>query len=90
MFLISHTFTRPLASLVAGVRALEKGDFSYPLESSGGDEVAEVTGAFPRMRSSLERRKRSRSNSKSGFARRTRWRRSAGWPAGWRTTSIIC
>jgi signal transduction histidine kinase/ActR/RegA family two-component response regulator len=55
VFLISHTFTRPLANLVAGVRALEQGDFSYPLEGSGGDEVAEVTGAFDRMRRSLEK-----------------------------------
>jgi signal transduction histidine kinase len=53
VFLISHTFTRPLGNLVAGVRALEKGDFSYPLESRRGDEVAEVTGAFGRMRNSL-------------------------------------
>jgi signal transduction histidine kinase len=53
VFLISDTFTRPLAGLVAGVRALEKGDFEYPLEQTGGDEVAEVTGAFTRMRSSL-------------------------------------
>jgi signal transduction histidine kinase/ActR/RegA family two-component response regulator len=55
VFLISHTFTRPLASLVAGVRALEQGDYAYPLETSGGDEVAEVTGAFDRMRSSLQK-----------------------------------
>src|ERR1700683_5768772 len=55
VFLISHTFTRPLASLVAGVRALEAGDFSYPLESSGGDEVAQVTGAFDRMRVNLQK-----------------------------------
>jgi len=55
VFLISHTFTRPLASLVAGVRALEAGDFGYPLESSGGDEVAQVTGAFDRMRVNLQK-----------------------------------
>jgi len=55
VFLISHTFTRPLASLVAGVRALEQGDFEYPLEAAGGDEVAEVTGAFDRMRTSLKK-----------------------------------
>ncbi len=53
VFLISHTFTRPLGNLVAGVRALEKGDFHYALDPHGGDEVAEVTGAFNRMRSSL-------------------------------------
>ena len=54
-FLISDTFTRPLATLVAGVRALEGGDFSYPLEKTGGDEVAEVTGAFDRMRVTLQK-----------------------------------
>jgi signal transduction histidine kinase len=58
VFLISHTFTRPLESLVGGVRALEHGDYSYPLEVRGGDEVAEVTGAFARMRSNLERTQR--------------------------------
>jgi signal transduction histidine kinase len=55
VFLISHTFTRPLGNLVAGVRALGKGDFHYALDPRGGDEVAEVTGAFNRMRASLLR-----------------------------------
>ena len=54
VFLISHTFTRPLARLVAGVRALEQGDFSYPLNTRSGDEVGELTSAFARMRSSLQ------------------------------------
>ena len=54
VFFISDTFTRPLATLVAGVRALEHGDYSYPMERSGGDEVAEVTGAFTRMRATLQ------------------------------------
>ena len=53
VFLISHTFTRPLASLVAGVRAFSQGDFSFPLESTGGDEVSEVTNAFIRMRQNV-------------------------------------
>lgn len=53
VYFISHTFTRPLGSLVEGVRALEKGDFNYPLDPRGGDEVAELTGAFSRMRDSL-------------------------------------
>ena len=53
VFFISHTFTRPLSGLVSGVRALERGDFDYPLENAGGDEVAEVTGAFARMRVTL-------------------------------------
>jgi signal transduction histidine kinase len=55
VFLISHTFTRPLDNLVAGVRALEKGDYAYPLEAKGGDEVAEVTVTFDRMRTNLQR-----------------------------------
>jgi signal transduction histidine kinase len=53
VFFISHTFTRPLGSLVAGVRALEGGDFHHPLDPRGHDEVAEVTRAFDRMRASL-------------------------------------
>jgi len=55
VFFISHTFTRPLGNLVEGVRALEKGDFNYALDAHGGDEVAEVTGAFNRMRDSLRK-----------------------------------
>jgi signal transduction histidine kinase len=55
VFLISHRFTRPLANLVEGVRALEKGDYAYPLEPHGGDEVAEVTAAFDRMRTNLRK-----------------------------------
>jgi len=53
VFFISHTFTRPLASLVQGVRALEHGDFHHPLDPRGSDEVAELTSAFDRMRASL-------------------------------------
>ncbi len=58
VFVISLTFTRPLENLVAGVRALEQGDYSYPLEARGGDEVAEVTGAFDRMRTNLHKTQR--------------------------------
>jgi signal transduction histidine kinase len=53
VFLISYTFTRPLASLVDGVRALEHGDYHHPLDPRGSDEVAELTLAFDRMRASL-------------------------------------
>ena len=55
VFLISDTFTKPLANLVSGVRALETGDFAYPLAIRSHDEVAEVTAAFERMRSSLRK-----------------------------------
>jgi signal transduction histidine kinase/CheY-like chemotaxis protein len=53
-FAIAERFTRPLESLVEGVRALEQGDFAYPLEAQGGDEVAQVTRAFDRMRGTLK------------------------------------
>jgi signal transduction histidine kinase len=54
VYLISHTFTRPLSNLVAGVRALGQGDYDFPLETRGGDEVAEVAVAFDRMRDSVQ------------------------------------
>ncbi len=53
VFVISHTFTKPLANLVAGVRALAEGNFDFPLSSAGNDEVGEVTSAFYRMRANL-------------------------------------
>jgi signal transduction histidine kinase len=53
VFWISHTFTRPIAGLVGGVRALAQGDYSYPLDTRGGDEITEVTDAFVHMRDSL-------------------------------------
>lgn len=58
VFLISKTFTRPLENLVAGVRALERGNYEFPLHARGGDEVAEVTLAFDRMRGSLQKTQR--------------------------------
>ena len=58
IFLISRSMTKPLANLVSGFRALEKGDFGYPLAVQSRDEVAELTRAFERMRGSLERTQR--------------------------------
>jgi len=64
VFLISTTFiTRPLAHLVAGVHALEKGDFAYPLEARGHDEVSELTVAFDRMRRTLQETQRELLNA---------------------------
>jgi len=59
MFLISHTLTRPLARLASGVAALEKGDFSYPLNPRSGDEVGELIAAFDTMRRSLKESQRN-------------------------------
>ena len=53
VFLISRTFTKPLESLCRAVHALEKGDFTYPLNPNTGDEVSEVTEAFDRLRDTL-------------------------------------
>jgi signal transduction histidine kinase/ActR/RegA family two-component response regulator len=55
VFLISEAFTRPLARLVDGVRALEEGNFTYPLETRGGYEVVWVTRAFNHARSILQK-----------------------------------
>src|SRR6266700_2844726 len=60
VFVISDRSTRPLAYLADGVRALEHGDFIYPLKSHGGDEVAHVTRAFEDMRNTLQRNEEQR------------------------------
>jgi HAMP domain-containing protein len=78
VFLISHTFTRPLENLVAGVRALELGDFGFPLQAKGDDEVAELSGTFDRMRKNLQ-------NTQRELLDAERWRRSAEWQAPSRT-----
>ena len=54
VYVTARNITRPLDRLVDGVRALGKGDFRYPLQASGGGEVAELTDAFARMRESLQ------------------------------------
>ena len=60
VYLISDTFTRPLAVLLEGVHALQEGDFSRPIEARGGDELAEVTRAFDGMRGTLQRNEAQR------------------------------
>lgn len=53
VFLVSTSFTNPLGRLVSGVRALERGDYGYPLELHGKDEVSDLTQAFVTMRARL-------------------------------------
>ncbi|HVP51764.1 MAG TPA: ATP-binding protein [Terriglobales bacterium] len=53
LYFICLNFTRPLENLAAGVKALEAGDFSFPLESRSNDEVGVVSNAFGAMRRSL-------------------------------------
>ncbi|PYY22356.1 MAG: two-component sensor histidine kinase [Acidobacteria bacterium] len=58
VWIISRTITQPLRSLVAGVRALGKSDFEFPVTPYGGDEVAQLTSAFARMRADLQQSQR--------------------------------
>jgi signal transduction histidine kinase/ActR/RegA family two-component response regulator len=60
VYVISKAFTRPLAGLLEGVHALQMGDFAYPLEARGGDELAEVTRAFEGMRGTLQQNEAQR------------------------------
>lgn len=53
IFVISDNVTRPLAALMRGVQALERGDFNYPLEARGENELARLTAAFSNMRNTL-------------------------------------
>jgi signal transduction histidine kinase/ActR/RegA family two-component response regulator len=60
IFLISDTVTRPLASLVDGVYALEHGDFTFPLRANGQDELSDLTRAFASMRATLQKNESQR------------------------------
>jgi signal transduction histidine kinase/CheY-like chemotaxis protein len=62
VFLLSRTFTKPLESLVHGVRALERGNYDYPLGPDTRDEVSEVTAAFGRMRGTLQKNDEQRAS----------------------------
>ncbi|HTC62991.1 MAG TPA: HAMP domain-containing sensor histidine kinase [Candidatus Saccharimonadales bacterium] len=50
---VSQTITHPLDNLVAGVRALAAGDYSYSITPSGSSEAVELAESFSRMRSEL-------------------------------------
>jgi signal transduction histidine kinase len=50
---VSRTITHPLDNLVAGVRALAQGDYTYLVSPRGSSEVAELAEAFSRMRGEL-------------------------------------
>src|SRR5580704_13384791 len=50
---VSRTITHPLDNLVAGVRALAAGDYTYSITPRGSSEVAELSEAFSKMRGEL-------------------------------------
>ena len=50
---VSKTITHPLDELVAGVRALAKGDYGYTINPRGSSEVAELGETFSKMRGEI-------------------------------------
>jgi signal transduction histidine kinase len=53
LIFFSRTITRPLDNLIAGVRALASGDYTYSVTPRGSSEVAELGEAFSSMRREL-------------------------------------
>lgn len=53
VYLISRAFLRPLSTLVVGARALEDGNYDFPLPYESRDEAGQLTTAFNRMRTTL-------------------------------------
>lgn len=53
VYVTAKTFTRPLETLVNGVRALGSGDFHYALPAEGSIEISELTRTFIQMRATL-------------------------------------
>jgi len=51
---VSDAFGKPLNNLVGAVRALEAGDYNYPVAAQSNDELEEVTLAFEDMRATLQ------------------------------------
>jgi signal transduction histidine kinase len=50
---IAKAITRPLENVVAGVRALSDGDFSYTIKAQGSSEVVNLAQSFAAMREKL-------------------------------------
>jgi signal transduction histidine kinase len=50
---VAQTITHPLDNLVAGVRALAMGNYTYAITPRGSSEVAELGEAFSKMRGEL-------------------------------------
>jgi signal transduction histidine kinase len=50
---VARTITRPLDNLVAGVKALAAGDFTYSIKPRGSAELVELSTSFALMRGQL-------------------------------------
>jgi len=82
VYVIADRLTRPLTALARGVRALEMGDYAYPLKRDlGSDEVAQLTRAFEDMRTTL-RQTESQKQELEGQLRRSQKMEAMGRLAG--------
>ncbi len=50
---VAGTITRPMDNLLAGVRALARGDYAFAITPRGSSEVVELGSAFSKMRGEL-------------------------------------
>lgn len=50
---VARTITRPLDNLVAGVKALASGDYTYSITPTGSTELVELSTSFAQMRGQL-------------------------------------
>jgi signal transduction histidine kinase len=50
---VAGTITRPMDNLLAGVRALARGDYAFSIQPRGSSEVVELGTAFLKMRGDL-------------------------------------
>ncbi len=50
---VAGTITRPMDNLLAGVRALARGDYAFAITPRGSSEVVELGNAFSKMRGEL-------------------------------------
>ena len=54
-FFLSNLIVRPLARVIEGIRAVEKGDFEVEIASGSGDELGRLASAFNSMARQLRR-----------------------------------
>jgi two-component system sensor histidine kinase BaeS len=58
---LARTISRPVQSLTDAAKQLSVGDFDYPLETTGGDELGRLSRAFATMRDRLQAVEKMRS-----------------------------
>jgi signal transduction histidine kinase len=58
---LARTISRPVQSLTAAAKQLSVGDFDYPIETAGGDELGRLSRTFANMRDRLQAVEKMRS-----------------------------